>query len=224
MADEYATSGNPSGPAESDAAVAGFEAGGAARRSAVASDDAAVPRAAAPSCFADACVVLRTDRLQVDFADGHSGPALRRILAQREVATSYFVETPAAAALSAERWDWRAPPGSLTLAARWRTTGKVVACVRVIDGQLSYFVDAASWCHGIGRELLDAVVSRYAGQPDALQLRAVVDRANEASRRLLERIGFEPCGVETDDICRRCGHTMLRYRLSRRDGHVFDSA
>ncbi|MBV8274947.1 MAG: GNAT family N-acetyltransferase [Verrucomicrobia bacterium] len=64
------------------------------------------------------------------------------------------------------------------------------------DSLLSYMVSPAHWRQGIGTALVQAVVARCREQYRLPELRAIVSRENEPSRRLLEKLDFRLVGSQ----------------------------
>jgi GNAT superfamily N-acetyltransferase len=92
------------------------------------------------------------------------------------------------ATAAARAWHARPRGQGDVLAWLLGTDGSIAGAVRVESSELSYFIVPALQGLGLGRQALRAVLRDRA--PCLQSIRAVTERANVRSRRLLERTGF----------------------------------
>jgi ribosomal-protein-alanine N-acetyltransferase len=72
----------------------------------------------------------------------------------------------------------------------------VAGAARIDHGEISYYVHPTLWHQGYGLELVQAVCNIAREQLALEALHASVLRDNLASRRILDRLGFEFCRLE----------------------------
>ena len=88
-----------------------------------------------------------------------------------------------------------------------------VGGARIAQGEISYYIAPTFWRQGYGFELVSAV-SAFAENLRLQKLTATVLRENVASRKILERIGFEFAGLQyCADSSHRGRYAVLRFRL-----------
>ncbi len=115
-------------------------------------------------------------------------PALCELLGAAQVAADYFEDGFADPSRIARRWS--VGSGKLLLAARLYDDQRLVAVVRISRCALSYAVNPALWRQGLGTAIVGAACEMHDAAGGEAPLTAVVAETNIASRRLLERLGF----------------------------------
>ena len=151
--------------------------------------------------------------------DAASAVRLRSIVADPQVAQPYYLGQTSGSLPRCEAEDWQQGPdrwaqkGRFVVAAACRHTSVVIGCVQLTPSRLSYFVARPFWNRGYGREMVLACCQFLPQRLGILALEAVVLRENMASRRILERAGFDFMGLATQERSDRPGSAMvLHYR------------
>lgn len=68
------------------------------------------------------------------------------------------------------------------------------------DVHIGYLLEEAYWGQGLASELLKGFIERAAQSENWTTLIGGVDRHNQASSRLLTKLGFVPCPSEKEDV------------------------
>lgn len=164
----------------------------------------------------DGAHIFRTQRLSVTGADSSTGPLLQRLRADPAIVPTLFGAT-AAEADATVPFDWRASETDAALAVWARKTNQLVAGLRLNRGKISYFVDPQYWSKGIGSEAVSAFVDWVWDTQERDSLTAQVMRDNIASRRILEKTGFEFTGYFPVFVQSRLQAPALSYSARRPD-------
>jgi RimJ/RimL family protein N-acetyltransferase len=86
-------------------------------------------------------------------------------------------------------WVIRLPGGELA--------GYVQATVDAAGrAGIAYVLSSRHWGRGVARRAVEAMIGELAGHHGVRSLSAVLKRANDRSRRLLEQLGFSPVSAE----------------------------
>lgn len=86
--------------------------------------------------------------------------------------------------------------------------GRLLGLVSVIKGELGYMLNSSAWGQGYGAEAAAAAVdAAFAADPGLDIIQASVFDGNDASMRLLERIGFKQSS-RSEAFCRAQGKTL----------------
>jgi RimJ/RimL family protein N-acetyltransferase len=157
-----------------------------------------------------------TQRLAVSPCKPQDIAALQELFAQPELLAGLFARPAAEAAFLAARTQWLSTAYCLNMVARLRSTQTVVGAIRLVQNQLSYCIDPAWGRVGLGGELV-AGVTQWAWT-DRTELVAIVQRDNIASRRVLERAGFQFSGLDPGHAQSAAGGAALLYRAARPAG------
>ena len=95
-----------------------------------------------------------------------------------------------------------------------RASDELVGCMAVVVkpdgvGELGYWLARASWRQGLAGEAAKAVIAAARRHPGIRRLVATTDPENEASRRLLAKVGFTLISQTTRDQPTRRGTTEV---------------
>lgn len=77
--------------------------------------------------------------------------------------------------------------------------GEVMVFRSGADLDLGYVLHPSAWGHGYATEAARAAVSSAWGMFEDDRIVAIIDPANDGSRRVLERVGFEEIGTGVDE-------------------------
>jgi ribosomal-protein-alanine N-acetyltransferase len=158
--------------------------------------------------------MLETPRLSLEPQRAVHADAMFVVLGDPAI-YAYENAPPASVARLRERYaalESRRPPDGRQQWLNWvlrLRTGELIGYVQAsvnADGRafIAYELGSAHWGRGLAREALEAMIAELATHYRVRMLAAVFKRANTRSRRLLERLGFEPAAeaaeAEDEDV------------------------
>lgn len=152
---------------------------------------------------------IETGRISITPCDEAGKGLLQAVLADRRVCDMYFAGV-SRHSMQVKMDAWGGQGDVDMFAVRERSSGNVIGCIELIASHLSYFVAPACWGQGYASEM---VVSFLARLPALRELDAVyttVVRENMASRRILEKTGFDFAGIMPGRMA-ESAHTLLKY-------------
>jgi RimJ/RimL family protein N-acetyltransferase len=144
--------------------------------------------------------ILRSERLELSPIGARDASAVQRIFADDPMVTRFVAWRPLVDPNDAQRFvdredcAWREAEECRGWIARDSASGDAVGCAiaRRHDGgtEFSYVVLRSHWNRGIATEIARIIVDRARLDDDVLEIAAVCDVENLASKRVLEKAGM----------------------------------
>jgi RimJ/RimL family protein N-acetyltransferase len=165
---------------------------------------------------------IKSGRISIGVCDETSKAELVAMLSDPQVFELYFASARRAD-MQAKVGEWAGQADAGLFAVRDRASGHAIGCIELVAGHLSYFVAPARWGQGYGSEMVAAFLAQLPALRALDAVYTTVARENMASRRILEKSGFDFAGIFS---ARRAGagpaHALLEYvcRFPARLAHI----
>lgn len=138
-------------------------------------------------------------------------PALAALLGDNDVRNSLYAGLASVAESETLMTDWINLSGDAAM--HWVVTNHqqtIVGAVRIDSGDLAYFIGRPFWGQGFGRAAVQMAVALIDTE---IAVRAVIDRNNRASLRIVEAAGFRFAG-SADRLGHRPGSLLYVRRAA----------
>lgn len=152
---------------------------------------------------------IESGRIRIGACDEAGKAELVGILSDRRVCELYFAGG-SRAGIQAKVGEWGLQDHTGLFTVRERASGNVIGCIELVASHLSYFVAPVRWGQGYGSEMVTVFLAQLWALRESNVMYTTVVRENIASRRILEKAGFDFSG-----ICLACSaapaQTLLEY-------------